>query len=317
MPTTIDKRVGGAKESEPVARVRSFNRFYTNLLGVLQEGFLRTPYSLAESRVIFELAHRRTAQLTELRRDLDLDAGYMTRILTRLEADGLVSRERSEADARRQVVRLSRQGQRTFQTLDKRSTQDVAMILSRLSGEEQYRLLASMATIQKLLAGAQAAEVALRQLAAGDFGWVIERHGVLYAEEYGWDHGFEALVARIVAGYIEHHDPSRENAWIADVDGERAGCVVCTEKERDVAQLRLLLVEPWARSCGVGTRLVDACLTFAKRAGYGRIMLWTNDVLVDARRIYERAGFALADEEKHHSFGRDLVGQNWEKSLEP
>lgn len=306
-----------AKASEPVARVRSFNRFYTNLLGVLQEGFLRTPYSLAESRVIFELAHRHTAQLIDLRRDLDLDAGYMTRILTRLEADGLVSRERSEADARRQVVRLSRQGQRTFQTLDKRSTQDVAKLLSRLSGEEQYRLLASMATIQKLLAGAQAAEVALRQLAAGDFGWVIERHGVLYAEEHGWDHGFEALVARIVSGYIEHHDPSRENAWIADVDGERAGCVFCTEKERDVAQLRLLLVEPWARSCGVGTRLVDACLLFAKRAGYRRIVLWTNDVLVDARRLYERAGFALADEEKHHSFGRDLVGQHWEKSLEP
>lgn len=317
MSTTIDTRVRGAKASEPVARVRSFNRFYTNLLGVLQEGFLRTPYSLAESRVIFELAHRRTAQLTDLRRDLDLDAGYMTRILTRLEADGLVSRERSEADARRQIVRLSRQGQKTFQTLDKRSTQDVAKILSRLSGEEQYQLLASMATIQKLLAGAQAAEVALRQLTAGDFGWVIERHGVLYAEEHGWDHGFEALVARIVAGYIEHHDPSRENAWIADVDGERAGCVFCTEKERDVAQLRLLLVEPRARSCGVGTRLVDACLKFAKRAGYGRIMLWTNDVLVDARRIYERAGFALADEEKHHSFGRDLVGQKWEKSLKP
>ena len=316
MTTTIDRRVRCAKASDSVARVRSFNRFYTNLLGVLQEGFLRTPYSLAESRVIFELAHRRTAQLTDLRRDLDLDAGYMTRILTRLEAVGLVSRERSEADARRQVVRLSRQGQRTFQTLDKRSTEDVEKILSRLSGEEEDRLLASMATIQKLLAGGRAAEVALRQLAAGDFGWVIERHGVLYAEEHGWDHGFEALVARIVARYIEHHDPSRENAWIADLDGERAGCVFCTEKERDVAQLRLLLVEPWARSCGVGTRLVDACLKFAKRAGYGRIMLWTNDVLVDARRIYERAGFALADEEKHHSFGRDLVGQNWEKSLE-
>lgn len=315
MLTTIDRRASGAKASEPVARVRSFNRFYTNILGVLQEGFLRTPYSLAESRLIFELAHRRTAQLTDLRRDLDLDAGYMTRILTRLEADGLVSRERSETDARRQVVRLTRQGQRTFQTLDKRSTDDVLEILSRLSGEEQDRLLASMTTIQKLLVGAPGTQVALRPLSAGDFGWVVERHGVLYAEEYGWDHRFEALVARIVAGYIEHHHPTRENAWIADVDGERAGCAFCTEKELDVAQLRLLLVEPWARGCGVGTRLVDACLDFAKQAGYRRIMLWTNDVLVDARRIYERAGFALADEEKHHSFGHDLVGQNWEKSL--
>jgi DNA-binding MarR family transcriptional regulator/GNAT superfamily N-acetyltransferase len=314
-PITTDNAGPGAKRSDPVARVRSFNRFYTNLLGVLQEGFLRTPYSLAESRVIFELAHRRTAQLTDLRRDLDLDAGYMTRILTRLEADGLVSRARSSADARRQVVRLSKHGQRTFKTLDKRSTEDVTKMLSRLSEEEQDRLLGSMATIQKLLADTQPAEVALRRLASGDYGWVIERHGVLYAEEYGWDEGCEALIARIVADYIEHRDPARENAWIAEVDGERAGCVFCTEKERDVAQLRLLLVEPWARGLGAGTRLVDACLDFAERVGYGRIMLWTNDVLKDARRIYERAGFTLVDEQKHHSFGRDLVGQNWWKSL--
>jgi N-acetylglutamate synthase-like GNAT family acetyltransferase len=251
----------------------------------------------------------------DLRRDLDVDAGYMTRILTRLEADGLVSRERSRADARRQVIRLSKQGQKVFETLDKRSAEDVVKILSRLSQEEQDRLLASMGTIRKLLADTHRAEVVLRQLASGDFGWVIERHGVLYAQQYGWDEGFEALVARIVADYVEHRDLARENAWIAEVDGERAGCVFCTKKKREVAQLRLLLVEPWARGHGVGSRLVDACLDFAKQAGYGRIMLWTNDVLSDARRIYERAGFTLADEEKHHSFGRDLVGQNWWKSL--
>jgi DNA-binding MarR family transcriptional regulator len=257
MPLTATDKVGrGAEKPDPVALVRSFNRFYTNLLGVLQEGFLRTPYSLTESRVIFELAHGHTAQLSDLRRDLDVDAGYMTRILTRLEADGLVVRGRSQADARRQVVRLSRQGQRVFETLDKRSAKDVTTLLSRLSQGEQDRLLASMATIQKLLADTSPAEVALRQLATGDFGWVIERHGVLYAEEYGWDESFEALVARIVAHYIEHRDPARENAWIAEVDGERAGCVFCAEKEREVAQLRLLLVEPWARGRGVGTRLV-------------------------------------------------------------
>jgi DNA-binding MarR family transcriptional regulator/N-acetylglutamate synthase-like GNAT family acetyltransferase len=316
MPRSATDRPGpGAETSDPVARVRSFNRFYTNLLGVLQEGFLRTPYSLTESRVIFELAHRRTAQLTDLRRDLDVDAGYMTRILARLEADGLVSRERSQDDARRQVVRLSKEGRRAFKTLDKRSAEDVTTILSRLSGEEQDRLLAAMATIHKLLAETRPAETALRQLASGDFGWVIERHGVLYAEEYGWDEGLEALIARIVADYIEHRDPARENAWIAEVDGERAGCVFCTAKELEVAQLRLLLVEPWARGRGVGSRLVEACLDFAKRTGYKRIMLWTNDVLNDARRVYERAGFTLADEEKHHSFGRDLVGQTWWKSL--
>jgi DNA-binding MarR family transcriptional regulator/N-acetylglutamate synthase-like GNAT family acetyltransferase len=303
------------KTSDRVARVRSFNRFYTNLLGVLQEGFLHTPYSLTESRVIFELAHRSAAQLTDLRRDLDVDAGYMTRILTRLEADGLVVRERSKADGRRQVVRLSRQGRKAFEMLDSRSAEDVGSVLSRLSDDEQQRLLLAMATIQTLLADAHAGEVALRPLASGDFGWVVGRHGVLYAEEYGWDEGFEAVVARIVADYVERGDRARESAWIAETDGERAGCVFCTRKERDVAQLRLLLVEPWARGRGVGTRLVDECLEFAKQAGYERITLWTNDVLVDARRIYERAGFALADEERHHSFGKDLVGQNWWKPL--
>jgi DNA-binding MarR family transcriptional regulator/N-acetylglutamate synthase-like GNAT family acetyltransferase len=265
--------------------------------------------------VIFELAHRGAARLTDLRRDLDIDAGYMTRILIRLEADGLLTRERCDADARRQVVRLSAQGRSTFHTLDTRSAEDVGRLLSRLSGEEQHRLLAAMAMIQNLLAGTNRAQIALRPLGQGDFGWVVERHGVLYAEEYGWDEGCEALIARIVADYIEHRDARKENAWIAEVDGERAGCVFCTKKERDVAQLRLLLVEPWARGQGVGTRLVDECLGFAKRAGYRRIMLWTNDVLKDARRVYQRAGFSLGHEEKHHSFGRDLVGQTWWKCL--
>jgi GNAT superfamily N-acetyltransferase len=213
------------------------------------------------------------------------------------------------------VIRLSKQGRRVFRTLENRSATDVRKILSRLSDEEQARLLAAMTTIQKLLADAHSTEVALRALAPGDPGWVTERHGVLYADEYGWDQAFEALVARIVADYIDHRDRERENAWIAELDGERAGCVFCTEKEREVAQLRLLLVEPWARGRGVGTRLVDECLDFAKRASYRQIMLWTNDVLTDARRIYERAGFTLADEAKHHSFGQDLVGQTWSKQL--
>jgi DNA-binding MarR family transcriptional regulator/GNAT superfamily N-acetyltransferase len=316
-PTATDISGWGAEMSDPVARVRSFNRFYTNLLGVLQEGLLLTPYSLAESRVIFELAHRRTAQLTELRRDLDVDAGYMTRILTRLEADGLVSRERSTADARRQVVRLSKQGQRAFEMLDKRSAEDVAKILSRLSQEEQCRLLASMATIRKLLADTHRAEVALRQLASGDFGWVIERHGVLYAEEYGWDEGFEALVARIVAGYVEHRDPARENAWIAEVDGERAGCVFCVDsgEDDDTAVLRVLLVTPAARGRGLGGALVDTCLAFAREAGYKRMRLWTTDPLVAARHIYLSRGFELVDEAPHDGFGVSLVGQTYALDL--
>jgi DNA-binding MarR family transcriptional regulator/N-acetylglutamate synthase-like GNAT family acetyltransferase len=299
-----------------VARVRAFNRFYTNVIGLLREGLLRTPYSLTEARVIFELAQRSSTQVADLRRDLDIDAGYMSRILTRFEADGLVQRERSVADGRRQVIRLSGQGRMAFEMLDQRSAGEVGKILSRLTDEEQRQLLGAMAAIQRLLANTDRSEpIALRPLASGDYGWVVHRHGDLYAEEYGWDETFEALVAQIVADYIKHRDPKRESAWIAEVDGEPAGCVFCTEKEEQVAQLRLLLVEPWARGRGIGSRLVAECLGFAKRVGYERIMLWTNDVLTDARRIYERAGFTLGDEERHHSFGQDLVGQNWWKPL--
>jgi GNAT superfamily N-acetyltransferase len=214
------------------------------------------------------------------------------------------------------VIHLSSQGRAAFEMLDQRSAGEVGKILSRLSDERQRQLIEAMATIQRLFGDAGPSEhVALRPLASGDYGWVVHRHGALYAEEYGWNESFEALVAQIVADYMEHRDPNRENAWIADVDGERAGCVFCTKKKEDVAQLRLLLVEPWARGRGVGSRLVHECLGFAKRAAYQRIMLWTNDVLDDARRIYERAGFTLRDEERHHSFGHDLVGQNWWKPL--
>jgi DNA-binding MarR family transcriptional regulator/N-acetylglutamate synthase-like GNAT family acetyltransferase len=306
----------GADPADPVARVRAFNRFYTSHLGVLQEGFLDSPYSLTESRVLFELAQRDATQLTELRRDLDIDAGYMSRILSRLEADGLVARRRTRSDGRRQVVRLSQRGRGVFEALDRRSAADVGAVLSQLSEQDQRRLLAAMATVRTLLGEPRTySEVSLRQPASGDFGWVVERHGALYAQEYGWDERFEALVARLVADHIEHRDPAREQAWIAEVDGERAGCVVCAKKEPEVAQLRLLLVEPWARGCGVGTRLVEECIAFATRAQYDSVVLWTNDVLKDARRIYERAGFTLADERKHHNFGHDLVGQTWRKAL--
>jgi DNA-binding MarR family transcriptional regulator/N-acetylglutamate synthase-like GNAT family acetyltransferase len=315
-PTATSEAARGAEPGDRVARVRAFNRFYTNVIGLLREGLLRTPYSLTEARVIFELAQRAATQVADLRRDLDVDAGYMSRMLARLEADGLIARERSPADARRQVIHLSDRGRAAFEMLDQRSAEEVGKILTRLTDEQQRRLIGAMGTIQRLLADVHPPEaVALRPLSSGDYGWIVHRHGVLYAEEYGWDESFEALVAQIVAEYMEHRDPERENAWIAEVDGEPAGCVLCTKREQDVAQLRLLLVEPWARGSGVGTRLVDECVGFARQAGYGRIMLWTNGVLDDARRIYERAGFTLADEERHHSFGHDLVGQNWWKPL--
>ncbi len=295
-----------------VAAVRAFNRFYTNVIGVLQEGLLKTPYSLTEARIIFELSQRPATDLADLRRTLDVDAGYLSRILTRFGSDGLITKDPSPADGRRHVIRLTASGRKVFDTLNQRSAEENGRLISRLSDEEQRQLLAAMAVIRGLLEGAsQPKAFVLRPFGAGDYGWIVHRHGVLYAEEYGWDESFEGLVARIVADYVDHRDPRRENAWIAEANGEPVGCVFCVKKEEKVAQLRLLLVEPRARGMSLGTRLVDECMRFARRVGYEQMTLWTNDVLVDARRIYEHFGFKLVEEERHHSFGHDLVGQNW------
>jgi DNA-binding MarR family transcriptional regulator/GNAT superfamily N-acetyltransferase len=266
--------------------------------------------------VIFELAQRESSELSDLRAELDIDAGYLTRILDRLEADGTAVRRRSTADRRRQVVALTDRGRARFQLLDRRSAEQIRAQLSGLVEEQQRRLVGAMDSIRELLGdSSRPAPLTLRQPEPGDFGWVVQRHGALYAEEYGWDETFEALVARVVADYVEQRDPARESAWIADLGGEPVGCVFCVRKHDDVAQLRLLLVEPSARGIGVGSRLVDECLSFARKAGYGRITLWTNDVLEDARRIYERSGFELVGEAPHRSFGRELVGQTWSRAL--
>lgn len=292
---------------ERVAAVRTFNRFYTNLIGVLHGGLLDTPYSLTEARVLFELAQRDATAVAELRRELDIDAGYLSRILTRFTSDGLVARERSDADARRQVIRLTETGRAAFAMLDQRQADDVSRMLAGLPEEQQRRLLGGMSAIQEVLGKApRSAGHVLRPPEPGDMGWVVQRHGVLYAAEYGWDASFEALVARVVSDYVDNHDPARDGAWIAEVDGERAGCVFCVRGDETTAKLRLLLVEPSARGTGIGTRLVEECLRFARRVGYQRMTLWTNDVLDSARRIYQRAGFELVDEEKHHSFGHEI-----------
>jgi DNA-binding MarR family transcriptional regulator/GNAT superfamily N-acetyltransferase len=299
-----------------VAAVRAFNRFYTNVIGVLQVGHLGTPYSLTEARVVFELAQRPSSLVAELRRTLTIDRGYLSRVLARFEADGLIRRERSAIDARQQVISLTEAGRSLYEVLDRRSSEEIAMLLSGLDEASRRRLVGAMATIRELVEGPAARPAyVLRPPGPGDYGWVVARHGALYAGEYGWDETFEALVARIVADYAEHHDPDREAAWIADVDGDQAGCVFCVRKDDETAKLRLLLVEPWARGLGIGSRLVDECLRFARRAGYRRITLWTNDVLVEARRIYQRAGFELESEERHHSYGHDLVAQDWGRDL--
>jgi DNA-binding MarR family transcriptional regulator/GNAT superfamily N-acetyltransferase len=306
----------GTVSGAEVAAIREFNRYYTARIGMLGEGLLHTPYSLTEARVVFELAQREASEVTELRRILGLDAGYLSRILARFERDGLATRERSPADARRQVVRLTEAGRSVFQLLDTRSAEVIRELVAPATGEERRRLVAAMTAIRTILEPPpRGGGVVLRPPRPGDFGWVVHRHGQLYAEEYGWDETFEALVARIVADFVEHRDPLRESAWIAEVDGRPVGCVFCMRKEDTVAQLRLLLVEPSARGMGVGAGLVEQCLDFARQAGYARIVLWTNDVLTQARRIYERAGFVLEAEEPHRSFGHDLVGQTWAHAL--
>jgi DNA-binding MarR family transcriptional regulator/GNAT superfamily N-acetyltransferase len=301
--------------SSPVAEVREFNRFYTATIGVLRDGLLRTPYSLTETRVIFELAQHDETEVARLRRTLDLDAGYLSRILARFAADGLVERGRSTTDGRRQVIRLTAAGRDAYRLLDDRSRGEIQRLLDGLPPTDQRRLLQAMSTIQGLLSRTGRPEVVLREPRPGDLGWVVARHGELYADEYGWDASFEALVAGIVADFTRAHDPSRERAWLAEVDGERAGCVFCVRADESTARLRVLLVEPDARGTGVGDRLVRECVEFARSAGYRRMVLLTYDVLAAARRIYQRAGFALVRAEPVHRYGHDLVEQEWARDL--
>jgi DNA-binding MarR family transcriptional regulator/GNAT superfamily N-acetyltransferase len=306
-----------AETVDRVAAVRAFNRFYTGRIGVLGEGFLRTSHSLTEARVLYELGRRDVVEVAELRRDLAIDAGYLSRLLSRLEDQALVTRERSEKDGRRQLARLTEDGAAAFAELDRRSAAEIGELLDGLGEERQRRLVTAMQAIAGLLDDDPRADTAvvLRAPHPGDYGWIVQRHGAQYADEYGWDESFEALVARIVADYAEHHDPRREAAWIAEVDGEPVGCVLCVRKDDATAQLRLLLVDPRARGRGIGGRLIDECLRFARRAGYEQIVLWTNDVLHDARRLYERAGFELVESGEHHAFGHDLVEQTWSRRL--
>ncbi len=300
-----------------VAAVRAFNRAYTPAMGLLREGLLESPYSLTEARVIFELARRHEADAGALKELLDLDAGYLSRTLARLEASGVVARERAPHDGRRRVVRLTDDGRAAAALLDERSAAAVARLLAALGEDDQRRLVGAMDAIRELLAPARQAgrALVLRAPRPGELGWIVQRHGALYAEEFGWDERFEALVARVVADFAAGRDARREAAWIAEVDGAPAGCVLCARRDEATAQLRLLLVEPSARGRGVGARLVDECVRFARLAGYARIVLWTNDVLTSARRIYEAAGFELVDAAAHRDFGPEVVGQHWALEL--
>lgn len=301
-----------------VEGVRRFNRFFTRRIGVLREGLLHSPYSLAEARVLFEVAHGEGLTASDLVRDLSLDPGYLSRILARFEGRGLVERVPSAADGRRRLLRLTAAGEDAFSELDRRSRDEVAGMLEGLSERDQRRLLDAMRTIERVLGGdtSYPEPFLLRQHEPSDMGWVVQRHGELYSREYGWDSRFEALVARIVADFVDGYDQERERCWIAETNGRNVGCVFVVRESDEVAKLRLLLVEPQARGMGLGARLVEECVRFARDRGYRKLVLWTNSVLTSARHIYEEQGFRLLEEEQHHSFGADLVGQNWELNLE-
>ncbi|MFD9941813.1 GNAT family N-acetyltransferase [Nonomuraea sp. NPDC059022] len=298
-----------------VFEVRAFNRFYTKVIGVLQAGLLDSPYSLTEVRVLFEIAHAGELETGELRALLDLDAGYLSRMLTRFENDGVISRRRSPHDARKQLVRLSPLGAATFDRLDEQAAGEVAALLAGLTEEDQGRLVGGMALIRRLLGDPAAVAgrepYLIRSPHAGDLGWVVQRHGALYAEEYGWGLAFEQTVAGICAAY----SPECDAGWIVEVDGQRVGCVFCMRRDEETAQLRMLLVEPSARGLGIGQRLVGECLRHAREQGFKRIMLWTRDDLVSARRIYQAAGFALESEEKGEENGVAVTEQIWSRAL--
>jgi DNA-binding MarR family transcriptional regulator/GNAT superfamily N-acetyltransferase len=313
---TTDAAVRRPATEDPVAAVRAFNRLYTNVIGVLRGSYLGSPYSLTEARLLFELGQRDSTEVSALRRGLDIDAGYLSRILGRFEADQLIARNRSGSDARRQVITLTPAGRELQHRLDDQAGEQMGALLASLGQPAQQRLLAGIREITGVLTDAPGPRsYQLRAPRPGDLGWVVQRQAAGYTAEYGWDETYEAMVARIVADYVDHRDPAREAAWIAEADGERVGSILCVRKSGTVAQLRLLYVDPAARGLGIGGKLVEECLRFARAAGYTEIMLWTNSVLAGARRIYERAGFTLQDEEPHRSFGADLVGQNWSRPL--
>jgi DNA-binding MarR family transcriptional regulator/GNAT superfamily N-acetyltransferase len=296
-----------------VGQVRAFNRFYTKRIGLLGDGYLDSPFNLTEARVLYELAQRQRTEVAELRRGLGLDPGYLSRILAGFERRGLITRRRSGSDRRRQLVGLTRRGRGAIRTLDSRSSSELAGLLAEHSDEAQRRLVQSMGSIQSILgAPPDEGRVVLRAPELSDHGWVLESHGQVYREQRDWDApAFLGLVARVIADSLAEHDPARERAWIAELGGERVGVVYCTRRARQIAQLRLLLVVPWARGAGVGAALVSECVRFARDAGYRQMMLWTNSRLASARRIYEAEGFQLRAEQADEVFGSGSLAQEF------
>ena len=304
-------------DAEAIGAVRRFSRFYTRWLGLLDRRLLKSDFSLTEVRVLYELAQRDGLTATELRSQLNLDAGYLSRLLKKFEMRGLVSRKTSIPDARRALLTLTAAGRAALEPLERASQEHAASLLSPLRRDEVHALVQAMTTIERLADERVPPTVPyiLRPHHIGDIGWVAHRQGLLYAREYGWNEEFEALVAEIASGFVKNYDPRWEHCWIAEREGAIVGSVFLVRQSETVAKLRLLYVEPDARRLGIGRRLTDECIRFARQKGYMTLTLWTNDVLVSARRIYQATGFRLVNEEPHHSFGKDLVGQYWELGL--
>ncbi len=303
--------------AESVKAVRSFNRFYTRQIGLLHKGYLNSPFSLTDVRVLYELTRRAKSTAAEVSKELGIDAGYLSRILLSFEKRGLIRREPSQRDGRQSHLSLTQKGRKAFAPLEGKAKAEVAAMLARLSTSGQSRMIEAMGAIEKLLGAAAEPQTPylLRPHQVGDMGWIVHRHAVVYAREYGWDEQFEALAAEIAAKFLQDFNPKRERCWIAEKDGAIAGCVFLVRKSTQVAKLRLLFVEPSARGLGIGNRLVDECIRFARQVGYKAITLWTQKNLLAAIHLYRKAGFRLVHEEPHHSFGHDLVAQTWELTL--
>jgi len=307
---------------QTIAAVRRFNRFYTRQIGVLRKNYLGSPYSLAEMRVLYELAQNEKLTASDIARTLDLDMGYLSRLLRNFEKRGLINRKTSMSDARQSHLTLTARGRKMFAPMEQRSQQYAASMLASLDDAQQEQIVSAMNAIETLLAGAPAGKAdarpayTLREPRVGDFGWIVSRHAELYLREYGWADPFEGLCAQIVADYVNNFDPEREHCWIAELNGENVGCIMLVKDEQpNVARLRLLLVDPKARGLGLGTRLVDECVRFARSKGYAKITLWTHSALSAARHVYEGAGFKLTSSEPRHSWGKDVVAEFWDLEL--
>ena len=324
MPQELAVPKSAADAGETIDRIRGFNRLYTRQLGLLDQGLLGSEFTLTEARVLYELANHRETTATEIARELGMDLGYLSRLIKKFGRRRFIKRTRSPADARQSRLQLTEKGHTAFEPLDRAARSQIGAMIDPLTPEQRRELLAAMQSIRRLLQPDSEPQhpepqrreaYRIRPLKVGDVGWITHRQGLLYAQEYGWDGTYEALVAEILAGFVKHFDPSGENAWVAERDDAIVGSVFLVRASDSVAKLRLLYVEPAARGFGVGRRLVHECIEFARAKGYRTLTLWTNDVLASARRIYEAAGFQLMREERHHSFGKDLKGQTWDLAL--